>query len=75
MNEAKDKVGHLKSVKSEMRQFAMNGDLKIIMTNARCSNLQNQNLSLTVIKWKFMWLASYIWKANKRQDYGLKFAY
>ncbi|KRX76138.1 hypothetical protein T06_10526 [Trichinella sp. T6] len=23
----------------------------------------------------YRWLASYIWKANKRQDYGLKFAY
>ncbi|KRY18804.1 hypothetical protein T12_9229 [Trichinella patagoniensis] len=65
----------LKSVKSEMRQFAMNGDLKIIMTNVRCSNLQNQNLSLTVIKWKFMLLASYSCEANKRQDCGLKFAY
>ncbi|KRZ62599.1 hypothetical protein T02_10284 [Trichinella nativa] len=37
------------------------------MTNARCS--QNQNLSLTVIKWKFKLLASYSCEANKRQDY------
>ncbi|KRZ62509.1 hypothetical protein T02_14416 [Trichinella nativa] len=32
------------------------------------------NLQSTVKK-ATMWLASYIWKANKRQDYGLKFAY